>query len=296
MTKRPTILKGLPMSREANREIPDRSFSTPHDSGKGVLLLHGMTGAPGEMKPLAKRLRRRGFACSCPQLAGHGGTEADLLRTDWRAWFDSVRAAHELFAREVDEVHVAGICAGGALALLLAAETPAVRSVAAYSMTFEYDGWNMPRWAMGAPLIQLVANLPGLRSIAINEPSPFGLKDERLRALAASATGGLIDGAIDTMPLGALYQLYRLGRRVEAVGPTITTPTLILHAREDDMSSPANAHRLQACLAGPTELTFLNDSFHMIHVDRERDLVAELSAGFFERHGTSVAALETAHA
>ncbi|CAN5370480.1 alpha/beta fold hydrolase [soil metagenome] len=275
------------MSSGSTQSVLDRSFSAVGGSGTGVLLLHGMTGAPGEMKPLAKRLKRRGFAFGCPQLAGHGGTEADLLRTDWRRWLDSVRTAYDAFAREVDEVHVAGICAGGALGLLLAAEAPKIRSAAVYSMTFEYDGWNMPRWAMGAPLIQLVANLPGLRRMAISEPSPFGLKDERLRALAASAADGLIDGAIDTMPLGALYQLYRLGRRVEAVGPSITTPTLILHAREDDMSSPRNALRLQACLGGPTELTWMDDSFHMIHIDRERDLVAELTATFFTRHGAT---------
>jgi len=276
------------MRRKTACPIPDRSFSALGENGRGVLLLHGMTGAPGEMRPLAKRLRRRGYAYACPQLAGHGGTEADLLRTDWRRWLDSVRTAYEAFAQEVDEVHVAGICAGGALGLLLASEVPAIRSVAVYSMTFEYDGWNMPRWAIGAPLIQLVANLPGLRRVPIDEPSPFGLKDERLRAMA-SGSGGLIDGAIGTMPLGALYQLYRLGRRVEAVGGSITTPTLILHAREDDMSSPRNALRLQACLGGPTQLTYLEDSFHMIHVDRERDLVAELSAAFFVRHGAPAA-------
>lgn len=283
-------------SNRASKMILDRSFSALGNSGKAVLLLHGMTGAPGEMKLLAKRLKRRGFDYACPQLAGHGGTEADLLRTDWRDWLDSVRTAYEALSKEVDEVHVAGICAGGALGLLLAAEAPAIRSAAVYSMTFEYDGWNMPRWAMAAPVIQLVANLPGVRRIAINEPSPFGLKDERLRALAASAADGLIDGAIDTMPLGVLYQLYRLGRRVEVVGPTIKTPTLILHAREDDMSSPKNAVRLQACLGGPTELTYLNDSFHMIHVDRERDLVAELSAGFFDGHSAHVSLKEAAHA
>ena len=40
-------------------------------------------------------------------------TEADLLKTDWRDWVDSAGAAYEAFAREVDEVYVAGICAGG---------------------------------------------------------------------------------------------------------------------------------------------------------------------------------------
>ncbi len=262
----------------------DLDFFVEGENGRGVLLLHGMTGAPAEMKPLAKRLRRRGFTCAGPLLAGHGGDKNDLLKTDWRDWLDSVRAACARFAPEVDELHVAGICAGGALGLLLAAEEPKIRSAAVYSMTFGYDGWNMPRWAMAAPVIQLVANLPGLRRIAIDEPAPHGLKDERLRQLAAN-NPAFVEGAIDEIPLGSLYQLYRLGRRVETVAPDLTTPTLILHAREDDMSSPRNAARLQATLGGPTELSLLDDSFHMIHVDRERDVVADRTAAFFVKHG-----------
>lgn len=274
----------------------DLDFVVEGDSGRGVLLLHGMTGAPAEMKPLAKRLRRRGFTCAGPLLAGHGGDKNDLLATDWRDWLDSAQEACARFAREVDELHVAGICAGGALGLLLAAEEPKIRSAAVYSMTFEYDGWNMPRWAMAAPMIQLVANLPGLRRITINEPAPHGLKDERLRQLAAN-NPAFVEGAIDEIPLGSLYQLYRLGRRVEIVAPAITTPTLILHAREDDMSSPRNAARLQAALGGHSELTLLDDSFHMIHVDRERDVVADHTAAFFVRHGARErVACEAVHA
>ncbi len=253
----------------------------PGRSGQGVLLIHGLTGAPAEMKPLAKRLARRGFEVSAPLLAGHGVDEATLLRTTWRDWLDGLCEAYDAFAAEVDTVHVAGICVGGALGLMLAAERPAIRAAAVYSMTFEYDGWNMPRFAVGAPLIQLVANLPGVRRLAWAETHPFGLKDERLRALAERAPEGLIEGAIDRLPLGALYQMYRLGRRLERVGKAISTPTLILHARDDDMSHPRNAYRLQRALGGPTRLQLLEDSYHMIHVDQERDVVAAATASFF---------------
>jgi carboxylesterase len=250
-------------------------------SGHGVLLVHGLTGAPAEMKPLAKRLARRGFEVAAPLLAGHGVDEAALLKTTWREWLDGLCEAYDAFAKEVDTVSVAGICVGGALGLMLAAERPAVRAAAVYSMTFEYDGWNMPRFAVAAPVIQLVANLPGVRKLAWAETHPFGLKDERLRVLAERAPDSLIDGAIDRLPLGALFQMYRLGRQLERVGKTIKTPTLILHARDDDMSHPRNAYRLQHALGGPTRLMLLEDSYHMIHVDQERDVVAAATAGFF---------------
>ena len=47
------------------------------------------------------------------------------------------------------------------------------------------------------------------------------------------------------------------------------------------MSHPRNAYRLETALGGPTRLHLLDDSYHMIHVDQERDRVAALTAAFF---------------
>ena len=97
--------------------MKDRSFRIRGEGEKGVLLIHGLTGAPSEMKSVGRVLHKRGFGLYAPMLAGHGGTEADLLKTDWRDWVDSASQAYLDFAREVDEVYVAGICAGGAIGL-----------------------------------------------------------------------------------------------------------------------------------------------------------------------------------
>lgn len=47
------------------------------------------------------------------------------------------------------------------------------------------------------------------------------------------------------------------------------------------MSHPRNAERLQACLGGPSKLLILDDSYHMVHVDRQHALVASTTAAFF---------------
>lgn len=261
--------------------IKDRSFRIAGDSGKGVMLIHGLTGAPQEMKSVGRVLHKRGFSLYGPMLAGHGGTEADLLKTDWRDWVDSAKQAYLDFAKEVDEVYVAGICAGGAIGLELCAEFPRIKGAAVYSMLFEYDGWNMPKITLGAPVIQAVANLPLLRRLSFVQPHPYGFKDERLRGLAEGALESLIPGALDRMPLGCMYQLYRLARHVEKIAPDIKAPVLIAHAREDDMANPRNAHRLQRALGGFSEVVMLEDSYHMIHVDKEHARLAELTAGFF---------------
>lgn len=261
--------------------MKDFSFHLQAGGGKGVLLLHGLTGAPGEMKFLAKRLHRRGFDIHAPLLAGHGADERHLLRTTWRDWLDSACEAHERMARDVDEVYVAGICVGGALGLALSAERPVVAS-AVYSMTYRYDGWNMARWYSGAaPIVRPLARLPGLRRLSFAEPYPYGLKDERLRESVARADNPLIPGALDRLPLGAMYEMHDLADHLDRIGRRLRQPTLILHAREDDMSHPRNAMRLRDTLGGPVELRFLDDCYHMVHVDRQRDLVGDLTAAFF---------------
>jgi carboxylesterase len=260
----------------------DLSFRIPGTSGKAVLLIHGMTGAPGEMKFLATRLQRRGFAVAAPMLAGHGFDEAMLLRTGWKDWLGTVRAAFAALKADHDEVYTAGICVGGALGLALAAEEPAVAGQAVYSMTYRYDGWNMKRWyTKVTPLVRPLAGLPLVRRISFAEPYPFGLKDERLRDGTAAAQGAVIPGALDRLPLGSMRELHDLGEHLDKVGHKILSPTLILHARDDDMSDPRNAYRLQRALGGPTELHLLDDCYHMIHVDRQRELVASLTADYF---------------
>ncbi|MCI3135164.1 alpha/beta hydrolase [Phenylobacterium aquaticum] len=263
-------------------QIRDFRFRLDAKSGKAVLLIHGLTGAPGEMKFLARRLHKRGLSVAAPLLAGHGLDEAHLLRTDWRDWRDSLLKPLEELRADHDEVYVAGICVGGALGLALAAEAPSIKAAAVYSMTYRYDGWNMRHWYSPlAPFIEPFAGLPLIRRLSFEEPYPFGLKDERLRDGMTATQGAVIPGALDRLPLGAMAEMYRLTRHLDEIGSQIRLPTLLIHARDDDMAHPRNSERLQKALGGPTELHLLEDCYHMVHVDLQRDLVADLTADFF---------------
>lgn len=264
------------------RPARDLTFRLDADSGQAVLLVHGLTGAPGEMKFLAKRLHRRGLSVAAPLLAGHGVDERHLLRTGWRDWLDSLRGPFERLLADHDSVYVAGICVGGGLGLALSAEEPRVKAAAIYSMTYRYDGWNMRRWySPVAPFLDPFAGLPLIRRLSFAEPYPYGLKDERLRDGMADSQGAVIPGALDRLPMGAMAEMYRLANHLDRVGRRIRQPTLLLHARHDDMAHPRNSERLRQALGGPTALRVLDDCYHMIHVDLQRDLVADLTADFF---------------
>ena len=246
-----------------------------------VLLLHGLTGLPAEMHPLGKRLHRAGCTVYAPLIAGHGAGNRLLLTTRWTDWLASAQIAYDQLARDHRRIHVAGICLGAMLAVALA-ERRDVARIAAYGPTFRYDGWSMPRIAGNRPLILALAGLPVVRSIGIDEHAPNGLKDEKRRAFVVAAQQRANGGPVDSFPLGAIRQLYLLANHVDRIAPRVRVPTLICHAREDDISSIANAHRLRARLGGETRLDIFEDSYPLIHLDREMPELAAATAAFFD--------------
>ena len=96
--------------------IPDRSFRL-EGSRIGVLLIHGLGGTPNELALVAKGLNRGGYTVSCPQLAGHCGTEEDLLATNWRDWTNSVDAGFDALKKDCDQVYVGGLSMGAILSI-----------------------------------------------------------------------------------------------------------------------------------------------------------------------------------
>ena len=246
-----------------------------------VLLLHGLTGAPIEMHPIGKRIHRAGCTVYAPLIAGHGGGNDLLLSTRWTDWLNSAEIAYDLLARDHRRVHVAGICLGAMLAIALAARRDVTR-IAAFGPTFRYDGWSMPRIAGNRQLILLLAGLPIIRGIGIDEHATHGLKDDTIRARVLTAQRRANGGTVDSFPLGAIRQLYQLASHVDRVAPRVCAPTLICHALQDDISSVANAHRLRARLGGNTQMLILDDSYHLVHLDREMEDVAATTASFFQ--------------
>jgi carboxylesterase len=259
----------------------DSSFFLEGVNGKAVLLVHGLTGAPAEMRLVARQLHRKGFSVYAPLLAGHGKDAVTLRRSKWQDWLDSVRDAADFLSSRADAVFAAGICVGGKLSMLAADACPgSIRAVAIYSPCFRYDGWDVPfYYPLLSANLRWLARVPFLDRLNFRETSSLGIKDERLRRLIA---GMATDGVMEAFPGKGIVEMYRLGKALKERLPKISTPTLILHALEDDLSSTAHAKYISTHIGGPHRLQWIEDSYHMIHLDRQHRRVADLTADFFE--------------
>lgn len=248
----------------------------------GVMLIHGLGGTPTEMRAVARRLNKYGFSVLCPLLNGHCGTEADLVASGRHDWTDGLEAAFDRMARSMDVVFAGGLSAGAVLSLRLAQRRPGrIRGLALYSTTLRWDGWSIPKLRF---LLPLVLRLPYIgKRYRFTETYPYGLKNDKLRNRIRSAmqSGDSAAAGLSATPGTSLRELWRLVDVVKKELPDVVSPTLLIHARNDDIASFRNALFVRERLGGPAELMLLEDSYHMITVDQERDKVCDATARFF---------------
>jgi carboxylesterase len=248
----------------------------------GFLLIHGLSGTPTELHYLAQQLEKEGHTVHCPLLDGHdGGTEA-LRASRWQDWYASVERAHEELQSVCETVIVGGSSAGGILSLILAARRPdQVSGLLLYAPTLRLDGWAIPR---SFSLFKLVTQRWFAHYFHFSDVEPYGIKDERVRKLAFAAMQTGSDGAQPMIgfPGTTVLEFRWLTREACRVMSKVRAPTLIVHPRYDDFSSLDGALLIQQRLGSRVETLVLDDSYHLVALDRQRGLVVDRTLRFVQ--------------
>lgn len=259
---------------------------------KAVLLIHGITGTPAEMNYLARAIHKAGFTVICNTLPHHCSNLAELKKVTWQEIFQFCKDDLHRLKDEYSKVFVGGISMGALVGIHLAHEFPQeVCGVIALSPTIFYDGWAVHK---GQFLISLAWHIPFLRkAINIRESSPYGLKDEFLResirkfysrAKVKDASGKSVMFGSPFFPLACLYQHSLFVKVIKKELGEVKSPIIILHARQDDMTSLSNAEYIFKRIGSRDKsLVVLEDSYHMIVIDREKEKVAQETIKFLHR-------------
>ena len=250
-----------------------------------VLLIHGLQGVPTEMQALAKRLQKAGYSVRVPHFKGYGYTEGDTPHsvTPWRDWRGQVMSELRDMKQHYKTVSVGGLCIGAVLALSVAEEASAdISGLSLLATTLFYDGWSIPWYRFMLPL----GYFTPLRYLyAYKEREPFGLKNQQLRRWVAREMNhktSSIAGA-SNLALPAIHEAELLIKSVKRNLHKVTAPALIIHAVEDDVSTPRSADYVTTHIGSATvHKVMLHNSYHMITMDNERELVADETIKFFD--------------
>ncbi|MGL4860161.1 MAG: alpha/beta hydrolase [Enterobacteriaceae bacterium] len=258
----------------------------------GILLIHGLTGTPTEVRGVGRSLNRAGFTVYGMQLAGHCGDVQDLLATNRHDWFDSVVAAADMLRSKVDTLFVGGLSMGAVLALKYAARYPQnVQGVLVYGATFRYDGWTIsPLSQFLAPWVLPICGWLRIgRNRMFNEMPPYGIYNEQLRERIVSSmlSGDSSAAGLPGNPWPSLSEMLHLSRRVRRLLPQVTAPCLILHAENDDIAHRRNGQLVKQSVSGPAQMVLLKNSYHMITIDNDRKEVVDRSIAFIRQHSVA---------
>ena len=242
--------------------IPGAEPATFPGGPNGALVLHGFTGNPVSMRPVAEALAEAGYAVVMPLLPGHGTTPEDMATTRWSDWVAAAETAYASLAEQVDgKIVVVGLSMGGALAADLTSRHPEVAGLVAINA--------------------VVTEPAGIREIL---DLMVGAGDEFMDAIGSDIADPEADEkAYDKTPLQPLVSLMdAMGPLGDALG-TIAVPTLVITSRQDHTVEPSNSDVLAAGLGGPVERVYLDNSFHVATLDHDKDEVIRETLAFAAR-------------
>jgi len=285
--------------KPSGESTANQGFTFKGNNGRAVILIHGLTGTPVEMKALAQFLNRKGYTVFCPSLANHGEAIEVLKNTRWQEFYESVRRVitEGEAARFSGPIFVSGLSMGALLALLLAKEfKDRIRGVSCLAPTLFYDGWNTPNSKFFLPL--------GYKTFIkyffyFKEEPPYGIKNEvireRIHKYYVNAKfddmGNVEQYGYPYFPVTLLYQLQLLVKYLIKRLPDICTPVQLIQAKDDDMTSTRNSKFIYDRIGSETkEMVFIYNSYHIITADHERDIVAQKAEAFFDRISSGIKA------
>jgi carboxylesterase len=256
-------------NKDMNQIIPTAEpFFFPGSKDIGVLLIHGFTGAPKEMRWMGENLNREhGFTCLGIRLAGHATHAEDMIRSNYIDWIACVEDGYHMLAGTVKHVYLAGLSMGGVLSLHAAAKFP-VRGVVAMSTPYQLP--DDPRLRHIDLIAMTVKYMP-----KTNEPPGSGWFDKEAWKQHVSYSEN---------PVRAIGQLNKLLAEMRDALPQVTAPALLIYSRDDTYvprGSEACMEYIHAHLGSKRkEKMWIEGSGHVITEDSKREQVFKAAVDF----------------
>lgn len=239
------------MIREKNS-----SFFLKGNSNIGILLLHGWTSPPDELRPLADYLNSFGYTVSAPLLRGHGTKPEDLAGVKWQDWLADTREALEDLKKQTSRIFVGGISMGGNLAMLLSKDE-AVSGIIAMGASVKYRFHNLAKAS-----IFFIGLIKTYRKKYYPPRVRKYIKGRKIYAY---------------YPIENAKEIFRLAKHTREFLPEIEKPILIMQSTADHMVSKKSPQMIfDGVKSKMKEIFWIKNAYHVFAENKKvHDKIAE---------------------
>lgn len=231
------------------------------------LVIHGFTGTPDSMRSVANELNIKGFHIEAPLLAGHGTTPEHLSKTSWKDWYHTVQLSFNKLKTEFDKVFVCGLSLGSLLSLKLAIDyKESIAGIAALATPLHFKPWvNTLLPILHYSPLKLIWKYQKKFDVDIKDPD---------------AKNNFWN--YDLMPLSCVKSIYDLQNMIVPRLSEIQAPIILLHSRHDSTAPyDSMGYVAQNVSSHITETVTLENCYHVITLDYEKQIVANKVTTFF---------------
>lgn len=231
----------------------------------GVLLIHGWSSTPQELRGTADYLNSLGYPVYAPLLRGHGTEPRDLIGLKWEDWLEDVCRAYDWFSQYVDGIIVGGMSTGSLLALNLSQKREVRGIIAMGTPIFTRLRWRVIIRALS----WVFRNRKMLRKM-------YRRKEDR--EVAEKKVH------YSEFPPRSMMETARLIPVTKRILPGIKEPILIMHSRPDSIILPKSSEYLYDNIGSKEkELVFFENSYHVFTVDKHAGKAHRIIGDFINK-------------
>jgi carboxylesterase len=242
-------------------------FFFPGQKSTGILLTHGFTGAPKEMRWMGEYLNRQGYPCLGVRLSGHATRPEDMIRARHQDWLASVEDGYHLLRGSCERVVLAGLSMGGVLSLITSTRLPVAGIVAMATPYGLPPDWRLEYTEL---LSKFIPYMPKSKEA----PGSSWYDKAAWQAHVSYPQN----------PLRAIGELKKLLELLRASLETVSAPTLLIYSQDDKYLPLGSLNSMEYIYghirSSRKEKLVITGSGHIITRDAQRERVFAAAAQF----------------
>jgi esterase/lipase len=226
----------------------------------GCLMIHGYTGSPYEISPLANHLKENtNWKIEVPTLPGHG-KNLDLRDVSHESWIETAEKELQQLMQKCDDIYLIGFSMGGMIASYLAAKYE-VEKLVLLATAGKYLSFKQIGMDMGEILADRIKG---------------ELDSNKMYLHYKNKTGHV--------PFKANIEFMKLVRFTRRYLKKVKTPVLIAQGQQDGMVPYKTAYYLDKEITSEEkEVVFFERSKHLICLGDDKDTLNSMVLDFLNK-------------